>query len=153
MAYAVNFPMHLEIDGVPLSTAAWEHLNLQTLFSGANVRGENVVMPGAVGVRPVRRRPTETMHTVDLAIFGHRDWEGEPYPDPPAGLVANIEHLRANVVNSLATTNSLRTAIIYLPTGTLAASIQVLGFEITEAIGPSDVYASMEISVIQGAFA
>lgn len=153
MAYAVNFPMHLEIDGVPLSTAAWEHLNLHALFSGANVRGENVVMPGAVGVRPVRRRPTETMHTVDMAVFGHRSWDGTPYSDPVAGLVANLAHLRTNVVNPLATTNSLRTAIIHLPTGTLAASVQVLGFEVTEAVGPADVYASMDISVIQGAFA
>lgn len=153
MAYAVNFPVHLEIGGVPLSCTAWEHLNLQALLGAANVRGENVVMPGAVGIRPVRRRPTETTYTLDMAVFGQQDWEGRDYSDPVHGLITNLAHLRANVVDPLATTNSLRTAIIHLPTGTLAASIQVLGFEVTEAISPADVYASMEIAVMQGAFA
>lgn len=153
MAYVVNFATHLEIAGVPLSTPAWEHTNLYTLYGAAAVRGENVVMPGAIGVRPVRRRPTETNYTVDLAINGQRNWAGTPYADPMLGLATNIDHLRDNVIDPLATTNSLRAAIIHLPSGTLVASIQVLGFEITEAFSPGDVLASMEISVMQGAFA
>jgi hypothetical protein len=152
MAYQVHFPTHLEIDGVPLSTPAWEHLNLQALLGSAAVRGENVVMPGAVGVRPVRRRPTETNYTLDLAIFGDRNWEGVAYPDPVVGLVANLGHLRANVIDPLETVNSVRPATIHLPSGTLVASIQVLGFEVTEAYSSIDVLASMDITVIQGAF-
>lgn len=152
MPYTINFPTHLEIDMVPLSTPAWEHLNLYALLGAATVRGENVVMPGAVGVRPVRRRPTETNYTVDMAIYGDRDWQGDPYDDPMMGLWSNLAHLRANVVDPLAKTNSVRTATIVLPEGTLTAAVQVLGFEITENVGTACVMAGMEIAVLRGQF-
>jgi hypothetical protein len=151
MAYVINFETHLEINGVPLSTPAWEHTNLQAVLGAAAVRGENVIMPGAVGVRAVRRRPTETNHTLELTVFGDRDWEGLPYDDGVMGLIANLEHLKANVVDPLATTNSVRTAVLVLPVGTRTAAIQVLGFEVTEALSPSCVNASMDITFLRGA--
>lgn len=152
MAYTINLATHLEINGVPLSTPAWEHTNLYTLLSAASVRGENVVMPGAVGVRPVRRRPTETNRTIDITVFGQQDWQGDDYEDPIMGLATNLAHLRANVVDTLATANSVRTAVIFLPEDTMTAAIQVLGFEITEALSPGCVQASMDIAVLRGQF-
>jgi hypothetical protein len=152
MAYVVNFTMHLEIAGVPLSTPAWEHTNLQAVLGAASVRGENVVMPGAVGVRPVRRRPTETVHTVELTVFGDRDWENTAQPDPVMGLIRNLEHLKTNVVDPLATTNSVRTAVLVLPVGTRTAAVQVLGFEVVEHLSPACVNASMDVAFLRGQF-
>lgn len=151
MAYVVNFAMHLEINGVPLSTPAWEHTNLQAVLGAATVRGENVVMPGAVGVRAVRRRPTETNHTIELCVFGDRSWDGSTNTDPVMGLIANLEHLKTNVVDPLASTNSVRTAILRLPTGTRTAAIQVLGFEVVETLSPACVNASMDVTFLRGA--
>ena len=152
MAYVINFATHLEIDGVPLSTPAWEHTNLQVLLGAAVVRGSNVVMPGAVGVRPVRRRPTETNLTLELAIFGGQSWDGTLNADPMTGLIANLDHLKANVIDPLATTNSVRTATLVLPADTMTAAIQVLGFEVTEYIGTAAVLASMDITLLRGQF-
>jgi hypothetical protein len=152
MAYVVNLATHLVIDGVPLSTPAWEHTNLYDLFGAAKVRGDNLVMPGAVGVRPLRRRPTETPRTINITVFGDRAPDGTAQTDPIAGLHANLDALFTNVVDPLVTPNSTRTAIIVLPSTTLTAQIQVLGFEIVEALNPGTVNASMDVTIIEGQF-
>lgn len=152
MAYQVHFASHLVIGDVPMSTPAWEHLNLYVLLSGADTRGDNLIMPGAAGVRPLRKRPTQTNRTLDLAVFGDRRWDGYLYPDPVEGLYANIEHLRQMVVDPLATEYSVRTATLVRPGATAVAAVQVLGFEITESVSPWCVQASMDLTLIGGAF-
>ena len=153
MPYALNFAHYLMINDVPLSTPGWEQTNFYTLYSSANVRGENRIMPGAVGIRALRRRPTETTRTVELVIFGDRSWDGSINADPIAGLLANINHLQANVVDPLATADSTRTAQLVHPDGNKAATVQVLGFEIaSDSYGPAVVSASMDIAIIGGWF-
>jgi hypothetical protein len=153
MAYVTRLPQHLVINNVPMSTPAWEHLNLYALYSGANVRGQNRVMPGAVGVMPLRRRPTETNRTLQLAVYGNQSWDGTPYSDPIAGLATNIGHLLDNVVNTLLTPLSVVTAQIVGNGPTQVAAIQVLGFEVDdEMLSPAAVYASMDITLIEGRF-
>jgi hypothetical protein len=152
MAYVVRFAQHLTIDGVPLSTTAWEHLNLQALFGAGAVRGDNVVMPGAVGRRAVRRRTDEMGATLELAVWGETDWEGIDQTDPVAGLMRNLDHLHTNVVDPLVSANSVRSATITSPGSTLAAGVQVLGFEVSEVLSPTTVQASMDITIIGGRF-
>jgi hypothetical protein len=153
MAYTVNFTHHLEIDGVPLSTPAWEHLDIQALYSGAKVRGDNRVMPGAAGRRALPWRPDETMRTLTLAIFGDVSWDGSVNSDSVAGLWANIAHLQTFVVDNPLNAGSTRTAVIKRIGATdLTATIQVRGFEIEESYGPSAVSASMEIALLSGRF-
>jgi hypothetical protein len=152
MPYVTTFDTYLQIGDVPLNCGAWEHTNLQTVLSGPDVRGENLVMPGAVGVRALRRRPTETNQSIDLTVFGDKKWDGTEHTDPVAGLFANLAHLMANVVDTLATADSSRVATVLYPGGTLVASVQVLGFEINESITPWCVTASMDITVIEGRF-
>jgi hypothetical protein len=153
MAYVTNFAHHLVINDVPLSTPAWEHLDLYTLYSGANVRGQNRIMPGAVGVMPLRRRPTETSRTISLAVFGNQAWDGTPYPDPVLGLAVNLQHLLTNVVDPLLTANSTAVAQIVGNGPTKVATLQVLGFEVSdESLSPGAVYASMDVTLIEGAF-
>lgn len=153
MAYVVNLATHLEIDGIPLSTPAWEQTNLYTMLGVGSARGDNVVMPGAVGRRAVRRRTDELTVTIDLAIRGGIDPRGVVHADPIAGLIANIDELRDNLVDPPAAyLNSVRPAIIHLPTGTLTAGVQVLGFEIVEAYNPTEISASMDICVVEGRF-
>jgi hypothetical protein len=155
VAYAIRFPHHLEIDGVPLSTPAWEHQNIQTLYSGAGVRGENRVMPGAAGRRALPWRPDETMRTLTLAIFGDLSWDGPVNADAVAGLWANVAHLQTFIVDNPLNTDSTRTAVIKRPGASdLVAKIQVRGFEIDdESYSPAAIAASMDIALLSGAFA
>lgn len=154
MAYTINFDHHLEIDGVPLSTPAWEHLNIGSLYSGATVRGENRILPGAGGRRGLPWRSDETTRTLTLAIFGNRSWDGTVNADPVAGLWANVAHLHTFVINNPLNSDSTRTAIIKR-TGhpDLTALIQVRGFEIDdEPYSPADVAASIDIALLSGRF-
>lgn len=154
MAYVVRFTHHLEIDGVPLSTPAWEHLDIHLLYSAPSVRGENRVMPGAAGRRALPWRPDETMRTLTLAIYGDKSWDGTTNADPVAGLWANIAHLQNFVVDNPLNAGSTRTATIKQHAGPdLTATIQVRGFEIDEeSYSPAAVSASMDIALISGSF-
>lgn len=155
MAYTVNFAHHLEIDGVPLSTPAWEHTNIHTLYSGAEVRGENRVLPGASGRRALPWRADETMRTLTLAIFGTYSWDGTPNEDPVAGLWANVAHLQAFVVDNPLTADSTRLATLKRPGATdQTCIIQVRGFEVDDdPYSPSDIAASIDIALLSGRFA
>ena len=154
MAYVINFEHHLEIDGVPLSTPAWEHLNIGALYSGPGVRGENRVLPGAAGRRALPWRPDETMRTLTLAIFGARSWDGTLNADPVAGLWANVAHLHDFVVANPLNAGSTRTATLKRPgSADLAATIQVRGFEIDdEPYSPGDIAGRLDIALVEGAF-
>lgn len=154
MAYTINFSHHLEIDGVPFSTPAWEHLNLHALYSSAETRGENRVMPGAAGRRGLPWRSDQTMRTLTLAIFGTYMWDGTLNADPVAGLWANIAHLQAFVVGNPLTADSTRQATIVRPGApNQTCVIQVRGFEIDEdPYSPSDVAASIDIALLSGRF-
>ena len=154
MAYIIRFSHHLEIDGVPLSTPAWEHLDIHLLYGAPTVRGDNRVMPGARGQRALPWRPDLTMRTLQLAIFGDVSWDGTLNADAVAGLWANIAHLQAFIVDNPGNADSTRTAVIKRSGhADLSALIQVRGFEIAESYGPSAVSASMDVALMSGAFA
>lgn len=155
MAYQINFAHHLEIDGVPLSTPAWEHLNIQTLYSAPSTRGENRITPHAVGRRALPWRPDETMRTLSLMVFGGLHWDGTVNADPAAGLWANIAHLTTNVAALPATADSTRLAVIKRPDAPdLQAAIQVRGFEVADELySPGDAAVSIDIALISGGFA
>jgi hypothetical protein len=154
MAYLIRFPHHLEIDGVPLSTPAWEHLDIQSLYSGPSTRGDNRVLPGARGQRALPWRADMTMRTLTLAIFGDLSWDGTKNDDPPTGLWANIAHLEAFIIDNPGNATSTRTATIKRPGfADRVATIQVRGFEIdSESYSPAAVSASMDIALMSGAF-
>lgn len=153
MAYDIRFAHHLEIDGVPLSTPAWEHLDIHLLYSGPSTRGENRILPGAAGRRALPKRADETNRTLSLAIFGFERWDGEPYDDAVQGLWANIAHFTTTVIDTPLTPNGTRTArLVGNGVRDLSATIQVLGFEIDEAYSPAAVSASLDIAVLAGSF-
>lgn len=154
MAYAIVFDHHVEIDGVPLSTPAWEHLNIQALYSAASRRGENRVMPGASGRRGLPWRADETMRTITMIVTGDKHWDGTLNADPSAGLWANLAHLTVNVASTPATGDGSRQAVIKRNGAPdLFASVQVRGFEIDdESYSPAAVGLTIDIALLQGAF-
>jgi len=142
---------HLEINGVPLATPAWEASDLNSLLQGPDQRGSDRLLPGASGVRPYKRRATVSKRSVRLVIFGDYDREGVAYADPFAGLVANIDYLRLNVSDPTGTGDGTRTAILRLSAvSAKTGSVHVEGLELSDD-DPPTVRAVLMLSLPTGA--
>lgn len=151
MSYDLNFDQYIEVGGVPLSTSAWEVLNMHVLLSGPATRGENLIMPGAYGVRPLRHRPTEKTVTLNVAIWGDLDPDGNLHADPQAGVWANWLALR-NQFNTLLTTDGDSTALVrvHYRGGVLEGRAQVLTYELGDTYNPSTLSATLDLNLIGG---
>lgn len=157
MTYIITFPTHyLAIDDVPLSTPAWEVLNLEDLESGPDVRGEPRLLPGAVGVRANRLRPTVTVHTLNLYIHGTTDPEGEDFDDAHLGVLSNLARFRDDVV-SQPDDGITRTATLYRPDPddedtptSVSGAVQVRKFQVGEALSPACVRATLDLIILGG---
>lgn len=152
MAYAITFPtQHFVLNGVPLSTPAWELLNLQVLLSGPAIRGSNVILPGAPGTKARRRRPTERSVTLELQVFGSHDADGVAHTDPVLGLMLNIDALR-QVTEPPTTNDSLVTATLIWKSITRDEQVQVVGFDVGGNVGTGSVAATIDLVIPSGAF-
>jgi hypothetical protein len=152
MAYVATFADRLEIGLVPLNTAAWVHTNLAEMLSYATLRGENRILPGAIGVRPLRRRATETTRTVNLTVFGDHQPDGTMHADPIAGLFLNLADLLDNLIDPAVNSTSTRTATLRFGGSVSTSTCQVVGFEVIGHLNPSTVEASMDVLFIDGGF-
>lgn len=151
MSYDVHFDQYLAIDEVPLSTPAWEILNLYVLVSGPVTRGENLVMPGAIGVRALRHRPTEKTVTLEMAVFGSHAPDGTEHADQEAGMWANWFALR-NQFNALLLTAGDSTALaeLHYQGGVVSGRVQVLGYEIGATTGPTTLSVTLDVNIVAG---
>jgi hypothetical protein len=151
MAYVITSPEWLEIDGVPLSTPAWETTDASDLWGSANVRGEDLIIPGAAGVRPYPRRPTVTPATVELAVVGDT-----ALSDQRAGLAANCALLETLVGPNGVDADGTRLAVLHYAPGGPATDrrgrVHVLRIRFARK-GPNFATAQMELSMPAGALA
>lgn len=156
MAYVITSPEWLEIDGVPLSTPAWETTDASDLWGSANVRGEDLIIPGAAGVRPYPRRPTVTPATVELAVVGDTAPDGTALAEPRAGLAANCALLEALVGPNGVDADGTRLAVLHYAAGGPATDrrgrVHVLRIRFARK-GPNLATAQMELSMPAGALA
>lgn len=121
----------LTINSVSLNTPAWIITNLVDLQLGAELRGQDRIIPHAAGVVPYPRRFTVTERHLPMLISGDVDRFGTQQSNVHQGLQANLTYLRTNVLDPPNTTTSLRAAVLTLPTGaTRAANVHVLGLDI-----------------------
>lgn len=118
----------LQVDGVNLHCPAWTMPDLLELWFGADVRGDDQLIPGLGGVIANRRRTTVTRHSLPMTICGDVDRNGARYDgDAWAGLEQNIDYLRTNVVDPTNTGDGTRAATLFMPSGdTRTADIHVL---------------------------
>jgi hypothetical protein len=148
----------LTINSIALNGPAWDIPDLTALWIEATQRGEDRLIPGAVGVIPYRRRLTVTEHTLGMWIVGDTDRTGAANADAWIGLQANIEYLRANVVDPTNLTDGTRVATLTMPNGsTRTANIHVTGMRIQGIEGDDGVFndanAVLMISIPAGRFA
>ena len=86
---------YISIDGLPLSTAAWETEDISTLLNGPGTRGSDLVIPTRAGASPRRRTLDARQITIPIVVNGFLDSDGNAHANPRDGLVANIDELKA----------------------------------------------------------
>lgn len=156
----------LEISGINMNPAngAWGIVGdergqggLVHLWSKFDVRGEDRLLPGAVGVIPYPRRMTGTRVDLRLLIVGDVVGQtGALATDATEGLATNIEYLRTNVVAPVVSSTGLRSAVLEVPgQSDRTALIHVLGL-VTQSymLGECGAIAvtTLQISIPEGRF-
>lgn len=98
---------------------AWTIGNLGPLWLPGAKRGSDVLMPGAVGVRPFRRRPTVTTHSLTIAVSGDFDFlDQNPCPeDRWVALERNLLYLSENLLADPGTRAGTRDSILTMASG------------------------------------
>jgi hypothetical protein len=143
----------LTINGVVMHTPAWTIVDLTPLWMGATVRGFDRIVPFTPGVTPYRRRMTVTQHALPMVIIGSVDRLGVKYSDEWEGLEANIDYLRAFVVDPTNAGDGTLPATLELPSGTTrTADIHVLRLALGR-VQSGKMLATLDISIPEGVFA
>jgi hypothetical protein len=150
VSYPVTFPdRYIELAGLPLSTPAWELLNIEVLLAGMQARGSNIVIPHASGTRARRRRRDQRTVTLEMAVTGAYDPLGAVNVDAALGLLANLEALAA-ALNPPATTDSLVAVTLTWRGVTRNGFAQVEGYEVGTHASPSDVPLTIDLTFPRG---
>lgn len=153
MPTVITRTYYLELNGVPLATPAWECPDLSPLLDDPALKGEDSDRPYVSGSVPHLRRPTATIYTLPLNIFGDRDHEGAEHEDVVEGLVTNRFYLRHNL--GLADPDGDGTVTVTLHLGdvlTLTGPGHFLGFKgsRTEGIPPELIRTTFDLSIPDG---
>lgn len=144
---------YVDIDGVPLATAAWSTENLFILWQGPDTRGQDVIIPGAAGTRSKPRRAAVSPRTLFLNIYGDHDCAGTPQADGRIGLQKNLDFLRRLVTDPTGTGDGTRTATLHRPDGTtVSGPVHVEDFQY-DGNGPGAVRATLDLTLPLGALA
>lgn len=110
---------HVEIDGTPLATPAWETNDLSELWDIAAIIGDVPSVPYRRGVIPFRRALGGKNFNLPITVFGNEAPDGTPYLEPRVGLWANRDLLIRDVIRPprVNTTAGTRTLKYHLPDG------------------------------------
>ena len=134
----------------------WMVSNLGMLWVRGEVRGSDVLMPGADGVRPFRRRPTVTAYSLPFVISGDVDYEtGEACSSDDDRWVAferNLAYIDDNLVAPPGTREGTREARMTMPSGAERwADLHVL--RLTGRVEDATFVGVMNISIPAGRLA
>lgn len=153
MAYVITADEYLEISGYPLATPAIRLLDLSPLWS-IEYRRTSVPMPYVSGRVPYPTRYEEVAYSLPGKVFGFTTSEGAATSGYRAGLTANLDELRAEVLAEVATGDGTRPAIWHRGDGlTRVADVQVVGFSTRAAQVATELDFSLEITVPAGVWA
>ena len=142
----------LEINGIPMHTFAWTVVDTTSLWMGADIRGQDRLLPTTPGVIAYRRRMTVTRHSLPMVIIGYVDYTGTPYSDPMEGLEANVDYLRSWVVDPTNLGDGTLPASLTMPSGAVRnADIHVLGLSLGQ-VSRARLRATLDISIPTGVF-
>lgn len=150
-----NLAERLEIDGVPLSTPAWELEDISPLWDVPEYRGTDYAVPFRRGVLAFRRQWGGKRASLPLAVVGAVDSDGNPAAagQERVQLWANRNELVRDVfapVLLLSTTGD-RTVRYYDPAGnTWSGPGKVLGGLRPTPVGPAALRGNLELLLSEG---
>lgn len=95
----VTAAYHLVVNGIPLDTYAWRVIEggYDDLLNTPALRGGDLVMPGARGVRAYPRIITVTPASISMMIDGSVDEDGVATADAVDGMFTHRDYLRENL--------------------------------------------------------
>ena len=143
---------YAELDGLPLSTAAWDTLSLAGLYDSAEVRGDDPAVPYKRGSLPFRRITGAKAVTLPLVVYGDLDSDGAPHADARIGLQVNLDELKQGIAQPRITSpNGTRLLRHHMPDGTVRTTeAQVLGPLGLSELAPTAVEAGLELLLPEG---
>lgn len=150
MSYVVAAPEYLVIDGIPLSTPAWQTDQLDDLLATSEVRGDDIVVPYGDGVRPQPRRPTVTKATITLQVVGDTQPNGDLHDSFREGLRLNIEALAWLASREGTAADGTRLAELHLAGSTRVGRVHVLRARFMR-VAPFYATGQMDLSLPAGA--
>lgn len=148
----------LTINGIALAGPAWDVPLLMPLWMEDEIRGDNLVLPGAAGRRSFPRRIDEMTHTLNLWVNGYANQAGTPYTAAQAvsgfGLVTNLNFLRANVFDPVSTGRGVQVATLTMPGGiaTRTANVQVTPLRMIGNANTAEQLFSFTMTIPAGRF-
>lgn len=149
----------LAIDGVAMRCPAWTIVRLSPFWMPGQRRGQDRRIPNAPGVRANPRRWDVTEVPLQIVITGKADRLGvAPEPCTDAALIeqleANVDYLRANVVDPYGVGDGTRQAVLTMPSGAVRnGRIHVEDMQIQTEIGIHSLVCSFDVTVKRGVLA
>lgn len=130
----VTATRYATVNSVPLDTYGWRVIagGYDELLDTPALRGDDLVMPGAAGVRAYPRVIDVTTVSIGMVINGKKNEAGTPYADPIAGMLTNRDYLEANlgIADDAADATRGTVPFTFVRAGalsTLTADVTVLG--------------------------
>lgn len=156
MTVLPTVPNYGELNGIPLDTYAWRVVNsgYDELLNCPRLRGTDLVMPGAQGVRPYPRIIDVTVVAIPMLVTGAFDEDGVPIANPRAGLLQHRDYLRANL--GLAATGDGTVPFVFHREDPLidwSGDVTFLGFNGWTTLGMSDALVRLDLSIPAGELA
>lgn len=150
MAYETTSNELLSIDGVPLSTPAWDVLDYSDLLNGAPTRGADITVSSRRGNIARRRTLDASEASISLVIYGDRDPEGNAHADVRSGLLSNIDALKKALRPNATTLDGTRTLSLTIGEETRTADVHTSPDIAISALGPTAVRAVITLVIPTG---
>lgn len=118
----------LTVNGVLLHRSCIQAQDLSMLVDGADMRGADILVPGAVGVLAEPRRETVTRRDVPFWLIGAFDWStGVELVDKRQGVIDNFDAMYSSVGVGLQTGDGTVTCVLTeAGGGTRSASVTIV---------------------------
>lgn len=145
---------YLELNTIPLDTFAWRCLSYDDILNGPAVRGDDLVMPTAIGQRPYPRRIDRSVVALSMLVIGQYDEDGAEQADPFATMFEHRDYLRANLGLGLESGDGTVPATFYRGSlDPLEGDVTVLAMAEWQVLGRGDATFRLDLSIPDGELA
>lgn len=156
MTFQITKDEYIEISGVPLSTPAWETLDLSELNDGPALRGSDYEIPQIRGLTPRLRNTQEKIVNIPMVFYGDKNADGDPKADFRTGLLENLNEFKMLVARPYrylpGVNPPTRTLTWYRGHNDLEAQVHVSPRLNIEYLNAYTARAVLEIIIPSGAF-